>query len=79
MLAQHLHDQATFCFVGLILNAYIAAINRRFASACIVDSTLKDRLECSVVELASEAVAGGRAAMGVEGVVDEERTRVERK
>lgn len=79
MFAQHFDDEPTLCFVRSVLDAHIAAINTRLASANIIRATFEDRLQCPIVKLTGEAIATAGWAVGVECIADEERSRVERE
>lgn len=77
MLAQHLDHEPALGLVRPVLNAHIASINSRVSSASISHAALEDRLQCPIVQLACKAVSRGGGTGGVEGIVDEERSRVE--
>jgi hypothetical protein len=77
MLAEHLYDKPTLCFVRSVLYAHIASIDTRLPSARVIRATFEDRLQCPIVKLTGEAVAIARWAVGVEGIAGEERPRIE--
>jgi hypothetical protein len=79
MFAEHLHDKPTFSLVRTILDAHIAAIDTCLPSSGVIRATFEDRLQCPIVKLTGEAVATAGWAVGVEGIIDEERPRVERE
>lgn len=76
MLAQHFHHQAAFCFVWAILNVHIAAVNTCLPPTSIIRAASEDRLQCAVVKLARKAVTRAGWAVGIEGIVDEEGSRI---
>lgn len=43
-LADHLDNETAFRLVWLILDAHIAALNRRLSPSCISSTSLEDRL-----------------------------------